>query len=417
MAVDEKQFHFRRPILDSGCYMLDDQAMADQWFIRVDDREFGPADLPTLREWKAEGRVLPTNAARRTDLETWSTAAEIPGLFAATTPPVPVEPSQPGPLSPAGLPIGRRNLGQIFTEAFRTYRKGALLFVFFALLVAVPGFFLQFSLPSFGLRDDGTPVWNVHQLDIVPISLLVLFALLWPIFLAGIQLTAAALAEGRDARLADLVKHSIRLWPRMAWLSLLVYGSYFIFSGLPLALILALIGGQVSAFSILLALMILAFQVYMTARLWVNFMFWQQSAALNGLPGVTALRESKRLARSRGDEHWLKRPLYRGALIVSIWIAVVIVIDSIVPVPFLMFHLRGITSIEQARTIVQNLTSAHHLEPIMWAAYATTAFVNALIRPLLGIAFVILYFDAKADDAIADRMDDRPETREMITDQ
>ncbi len=32
----------------------------------------------------------------------------------------------------------------------------------------------------------------------------------------------------------------------------------------------------------------------------------------------------------------------------------------------------------------------------MLAAYATSALVHAAIRPLLGIAFVVLYFDAKA---------------------
>jgi GYF domain 2 len=382
--------------------MLDDQAMAEQWIIRVNGREFGPADLATLREWKAEGRVLPANEARRENIDAWSTAAEIPGLF-ATPPPVQFEPTHPA-IGPGELLVEHRNLGQIFTETFRIYRKGILSFLFFTLLVAVPGFFLQFSLPSFELRSDGTPAWNTNRPGIVPISLFVLLVLVWPIFLAGIQLTTGAFSEGRDTRLRDLLARSIRMWPRMAKLSLLVYGSYFIFSGLPLALILALIGGgQVSIFSILLALAILAFQVYMTARLWVNFMFWQQSAALKGLSGFAALRESKRLARSRRGEHWLQRPLYRGAIIVSIWVVIIIVVDSIVPVPFLMVHLQGVTSIEQAQTILQNLTAAQHLDPTMWAAYAATGFANAVIRPLLGIAFVLLYFDARSDDATDNR--------------
>jgi GYF domain 2 len=390
--------------------MPDDQAMTDQWIIRVNGREFGPADLATLREWQAEGRVLPANDARRTDVDVWSTAAEIPGLFATAPLPVQFEASLPEPV-PGGLPATRRNLGQIFVEMFRIYRKGILPFLFFAFLIAVPGFFLQFSLPTFALRSDGTPAWNATRPDLLPISLFFLFVLVWPIFLAGIQFTAAAVAEGHNARLRDLFAQSIRIWPRMAWLSLLVYGSYFIFSGLPLAVIFTLIAGQVSILSILLALAILVFQVYMTARLWVNFLFWQQSAALNGLSGLAALRESKRLARSRRGEHWFERPLYRGAIIVSIWIVVVIVVDSIVPVPFLMFHLRGVTSIEQAQTILQNLSTAHHPDPMMWAAYAATGFANAVLRPLLGIAFVVLYFDAKTDDTADDQ------TEQLITDQ
>ena len=49
--------------------------------MRVDGSEYGPANIETLREWKAEGRVLPANEARRADAELWSLAAEIPGLF------------------------------------------------------------------------------------------------------------------------------------------------------------------------------------------------------------------------------------------------------------------------------------------------------------------------------------------------
>jgi hypothetical protein len=30
--------------------------MADEWIIRVAGKEYGPADLATLHEWKAEGR-------------------------------------------------------------------------------------------------------------------------------------------------------------------------------------------------------------------------------------------------------------------------------------------------------------------------------------------------------------------------
>src|SRR5438876_4994527 len=42
--------------------------MADQWIIRVQGKEYGPADLATLREWKADGRVLPANPARQADV-------------------------------------------------------------------------------------------------------------------------------------------------------------------------------------------------------------------------------------------------------------------------------------------------------------------------------------------------------------
>ena len=68
-------------MLDSECMMLDDQGVNDEWIVRVQGTEYGPANIETLREWKAEGRLLPSNEARRADVDLWTTAAEIPGLF------------------------------------------------------------------------------------------------------------------------------------------------------------------------------------------------------------------------------------------------------------------------------------------------------------------------------------------------
>ena len=59
----------------------DDQDVTEEWILRVDGREYGPANIDTLREWKAEGRVLPANEARRADAELWTLAGGIPGLF------------------------------------------------------------------------------------------------------------------------------------------------------------------------------------------------------------------------------------------------------------------------------------------------------------------------------------------------
>ena len=67
--------------MDSECMIRDDQDVTEEWIVRVDGREYGPANIDTLREWKAEGRVLPANEARRADAELWTLAAEIPGLF------------------------------------------------------------------------------------------------------------------------------------------------------------------------------------------------------------------------------------------------------------------------------------------------------------------------------------------------
>jgi hypothetical protein len=38
--------------------------MADEWFVRVHDKEYGPVDLDTLREWQREGHLIAENDLR-----------------------------------------------------------------------------------------------------------------------------------------------------------------------------------------------------------------------------------------------------------------------------------------------------------------------------------------------------------------
>ncbi len=358
--------------------------MADQWIISVQGREFGPVDVETLREWKREGRLLAQNPARRLDVDSWTTAGEIPGLFESST----------VAESSALFPIYHRSFAQIFAETLQIYRKGFFSFFCFSLLTAIPAFFLQLSLPGFDIGTQAVS-WNAIRPGYFSLAMCALFALVWPIFLAGTQLVGADVVQSRDLRLKNLFGRSIRLWPRVAKLSLLVYGSYFMWSGVPLVAAVALMLREPSIISIVLALLILTFQVFMTARLWINFMFWQQSATFGNLSGLAALGESKALARGRRGQNWLDRPLYRGAIIVSIWIVLAMMVSSAVQLPFVFMQLQGATSLEQVQTMLQNLSSAHPPPPLLLAAYATSALFHAAIRPLLGIAFVVLYFDAK----------------------
>src|SRR5438270_13180397 len=80
VTVDKQEFHRKRLILDSECMIPHDQGVTEEWILRVDGREYGPANIETLREWKAEGRLLPANEPRRADAELCRLAAEIPGL-------------------------------------------------------------------------------------------------------------------------------------------------------------------------------------------------------------------------------------------------------------------------------------------------------------------------------------------------
>jgi hypothetical protein len=209
-------------------------------------------------------------------------------------------------------------------------------------------------------------------------------------------LATADLAAGRSIRLRVVLRRATNLWPRIIRLAMFVYGAFMFWIALPLVAVLALASSP-SLIGVLLALLALAFQVYMFARLFINFMFWQQSAALEGLEGVEALRDSRELARSRTEEPRWQRPLFRGAMLASIWVLVVIGLAFAVELPFLVWRLRGITDVEQAMAMMQALVRAPRPDAIAIATYVLSSLVNAIFRPLLGIAFVVLYFDAKAN--------------------
>src|ERR1700681_4485285 len=99
--------------------------MAEEWIIKVFDKEYGPVDLETLREWREEGRLLPENEVRRSDRDEWTTASEIDGIFA----------TEHAPPSVAGVPLRRLSFGQILLEAAKVYRKGFLCVFSLSLLV------------------------------------------------------------------------------------------------------------------------------------------------------------------------------------------------------------------------------------------------------------------------------------------
>jgi hypothetical protein len=121
-------------MLDSECMMLDDQGVTDEWIVRVQGTEYGPANIETLREWKAEGRLLPSNEARRANVDLWTTAAEIPGLFSVP----PVVPSADPLPQQTPIPVARRTFAEILTETLQIYRKGFFQFLGLTLLLLLP---------------------------------------------------------------------------------------------------------------------------------------------------------------------------------------------------------------------------------------------------------------------------------------
>lgn len=364
--------------------------MADQeWIVRVRDKEYGPVDLETLRDWQRDGRLIPDNEVRRSSDAAWVKADTIADLF----------PEAPHAVDSSLPQVHRRTFGEILIETFHIYRKGFVPFFCLALLVAVPSFLLKVCIAYVSFPGQGPPSSPGPILSALTVVLCAVVFATWPIFLAGIQIATADLAAGRTVEALDLLRRAINFWPPVAKLCLLVYGSYFIWSGIPLLAIFSLIAGPPSLLTILLVLGILALQVYMTARLWVNFLFWQQSSVLAKLDTLEALRESKELARSRPEAPRLERPLYRGAILASLWFLLLLAFSMSAELPFLFVRLQGVTNLENAAALVQNLANAPVPDAITIATYAVTTLIHAALRPLLGIAFVILYFDAKASGA------------------
>ncbi len=359
--------------------------MPEEWFVRVQEKEYGPVDLDSLREWKAEGRLLPENPVRKSGETDWSMAGGIPGLFeTASEPELPPE-----------APFRRRTFSQIMADTFRIYRRGLPQFFGLALLVALPSLAFKLSLAFVNYREGEAITATTRVASAIAVVMLAGVLVAWPLFVGGLQFATADLAAGRAIRFGDILRRAVNFWPRIARLCLFVYGSYIFWTVLPFLAILAL-AGTPTIIALLLALLALAFQVYMAGRLFINFMFWQQSSTLGELEGAEALRESRDLARSRRDAPRLERPLYRGAIIVSFWVVVLLFVSAAIELPFMVVRLQGITTFEQAYAMMQSMVNAPAPDGMTIATYVLSSLVHAALRPLLGIAFVVLYFDAKA---------------------
>ncbi|HEY0370031.1 MAG TPA: DUF4339 domain-containing protein, partial [Chthoniobacterales bacterium] len=332
--------------------------MAEDWFVRVQGKEYGPVDLETLHEWKAEGRLIPQNEVRNDETAEWLPATQFPELFGT---------ERDRPLQSVGI-FHRRSFGEIIAETFQIYARGFVQFFALALFVAIPTLALQISL-AFTSYQEGQPISSTTRIASV-IAIMSVAALLvcWPIFVGGLQFVAAEIAAGRKARLKEALQRAVGIWPRIARLCLVVYGSYFFWTLLPLLLI-ATVATTPTIPSILIALLALGFQVYMAGRLFINFMFWQQSCTIAGLDTVESLRESKELARSRAAARSVERPLWRGAILASIWVLVLLAVSVAVELPITLVRLRGITNVEDGYAMIQQVMNAPRPDWMTLATY------------------------------------------------
>ncbi len=362
--------------------------MSEQWIVRVEGKEFGPADLLTLQEWKADGRVLGSNEARLAEGEDWVRAAEIPGLFVpvpATPPPVQLNPNAPAP----------PGLFRICFDTVALYVKGFFPFLGLTLLVVIPSILAQVTGAL--LNDSRSVDLDLRTMLAAGFTFCMLLLTLaaWPLYIAGIQLLTAELAVGRRLPFFDLLNRAVKFWPRVAVLCLFVYLAFAFWTVLPMGVVILIALGGPSTLSLFLVLAVATVQVWIVGRLFVNFLFWQQCAVLDESDVPVALRASKSLARSGYDLPWFKRPLWQGVVVSSLWLLFVLALNlpTLLPAFREYFHVVATTQDPQAlMQAMSALPKAHGIDRLNFAL----GLLEAMLRPLLGIAFVLIFFAAKS---------------------
>ena len=379
-------------MLDSECMMLDDQGVNEEWIVRVQGTEYGPANIETLREWKAEGRLLPSNEARRADVDLWTTAAEIPGLFNVET----LAAASDRRLAQPPLQIPRRSFTQILTETLQIYRKGFFQFLGLTLLVLLPSICSQLTT-AFVKPPAGS---NIDVLSVLAAGfaflMFILSIVMWPVYIAGIQILTAEIVRGNRFSLVAVLNEAVRFWPRVAALCIFVYGVFFLLMVFGLAIAAMSLAAGSSVLLVLVAMALLILQVWMFGRFFVNVLFWQQFTVLENAGFIDSLRESRDLARSGRDLSWFQRPLWRGAFISSIWFAVVLAITLGAQWGTLHQYLNQLMTTQDPQALLQQMTEAQKASGFNIAAFALSV-VEKVLQPLVGIAFVVLYLDSKLE--------------------
>jgi hypothetical protein len=376
-------------MLDSECMMPDDQGMTEEWIVRVQDREYGPADIETLREWKADGRLLPANEARRINVDFWTTAAEIPGLFDVTALAA-ISPE----LTKPPLQIAHRSFTQILAQTFQIYRTGFLQFVGLTLLILLPSICSQLTT-AFVQPPRGS---NVDLPSILAGGLaflmFILSIVMWPVYIAGIQILTAEIARENRPSLSAVLNQAVKFWPRIAALCIFVYGVFFLLTIFGMLIAAMALAGGSSILLALVALGLLMLQVWMFGRFFVNVLFWQQFAVLENAGFIDSLRESRDLARSGRDLPWFQRPMWRGAFIASIWFALVLAMTLGAQWGMLHHYFNQLLTTQDPQALLQQMAEAQQRAGFDVVAFALGV-IQKILQPLLGIAFVVVYLDTR----------------------
>ena len=376
----------------------DDQGVTEEWIVRVDGTEYGPANIDTLREWKAEGRVLPANEARRADAELWTLAAEIPGLFEVQALATASTAQLNRSISPGEAPqtLPSRGFGKILAETFRIYATGFLQFLPLTLLIVLPSVCGQ--LTAMWTQTVQTSDADLRVLAAGGFAFLMfIFSMaMWPVYIAGIQIFTTEIAAGRRPGFFASLNEAVRFWPRVAALCVFVYGVFFLLILFALLIAAMIVAGASSVFVIFLALALLVLQVWMFGRFFINVLFWQQFAVLENTGVVDSLRESRNLAHNGRELPWFERPMWRGVFIASLWFALVLAIALVSGWPTLQHSFNEIMTTQDPQALLQKLTEAQQARGFDVLGFAL-GLLQKILQPLIGIAFVVLYIDSRRE--------------------
>src|SRR5262249_22008216 len=108
-----------------------------------------------------------------------------------------------------------------------------------------------------------------------------------------------------------------------------------------------------------------------------------------------SLRESKTLARGGCERPWYRRPLWRGAMIVSIWFAFTLLIAIPSQWQPIREYWKDALTIQDPQVLLEKLSAAQQTHALGLFTLGL-GILQRLLQPLLGIAFVVLYFDSKS---------------------
>src|SRR5207253_9267920 len=228
------------------------------------------------------------------------------------------------------------------------------------------------------------------------VCMTVLTMVLWPVYIAAIQILTAERLAGRRIGFVAALNEAVKFWPRVAALCMFVYGVFALLTIFALAIALMIVAGGSSLLLIFFALALLVIQIWMFGRFFINVLFWQQFAVLENASVVDSLRESRSLARSGRDLPWFQRPLWRGAFIASIWFAVVLAITLGAQWGTLQQYFNQLLTTQDPQALLQQMTEAQQASGFNISAFAL-GIVEKILQPLVGIAFVVLYLDSKLE--------------------